>query len=372
MPRTTENNHVHENVWETLEFLVDLGTAQLQAGLTAGETVDSVRTCAAGLGLTDILVEISGKTLMIQHVDSDGHVSVRAGHVGSLSSINCEQLRRLDEVSVSVSEGRDTTAEAGRRVAAIGASSLPAWWTVGGLTLLAFCIGLQVGGTSRTAFCSAIVHLAASLVGLLNSRFGIAPLLGATLQSIVGAVLAAGFYFVGIVTLLEAAGCVAVSWMLLVPLPLLILLVVDLVTTNHLAAIARLSVLFLVMCGISVGAIVVLSVASAMTTQVPSNVDLPTLAIPLSLMFSILGAVANALANNGGRSLILPAAAIGLLTACCNQSLIHLAGLPAEWASTLSAVVLGLVVATWAKRSDYPAPVLALMGITGSSGFRVR
>lgn len=154
--------------------------------------------------------------------------------------------------------------------------------------------------------------------------------------------------------------------LLLVPLPLLILLVADLVTTNHLAAVARLSVLFLVLCGISVGAIAVLSMAGAITTETPSNVDLPTLAIPLSLLFSILGAVANALANSGGRSLILPAAVIGLLTACCNQSLIHLAGLPAAWSSTLSAVVLGVVAATWAKRSDYPAPVLALMGITGA------
>ncbi len=97
-----EKNHIHEDVWETLEFLVELGTAQLQAGLTAGETVDSVRDCAAGLGMDDVLVEISGKTLLVQHVDAAGHVSVRAGQVASLSSINCEQLRRLDEVSASV------------------------------------------------------------------------------------------------------------------------------------------------------------------------------------------------------------------------------------------------------------------------------
>lgn len=355
-----------EEIWRRLELLTDMGTAQLESGLGASRTIESMRSSAAGIDMPDLFVAVSGQSLTVQYVSADGTVSPRIGQAESVSTINCEHLRRLDEVSRAVSNRETDIDEANSRIREISASRMPAWWTVGGLTLLAFCIGLQVGGSLRMALCAAVVHLTAAVTGRYIGQFGIAPLFGSAVQSIAGAVVATLFYAIGVISVLEAAGAVAVSWMLLVPLPLVVILVVDIVTTNHLAAVARLSALILSLGGIIVGGAVVLSAAGAMDTQPPTEVDLPSLAIPLGLLVSILGAVGNALANSGGKALVLPAAVIGLVTASINQALLHLVGLSATWASTITAILLGLMVATWAKRSEYPTSVLALMGITGA------
>ena len=64
--------------------------------------------------------------------------------------------------------------------------------------------------------------------------------------------------------------------------------------------------------------------------------------------------------------LVLPAALLGLTTGAVNQFLLNIVGLPVLWASSFSAIVLGILSAVIAVRTGYPQQVLALMGFTGA------
>lgn len=72
------------------------------------------------------------------------------------------------------------------------------------------------------------------------------------------------------------------------------------------------------------------------------------------------------MANRGGTQLLLPAALIGGATAVVNQTLMLVVGVPAAWSGPIVSVLLGFCSALLAPRLAYPAPALALMGITGA------
>lgn len=357
-----ETELAEAEVWERLDVLLRLGTAQMEAGQSTSETIRNVKESAAGLGLHTAQVWITGRTVTVEYVDPQNRALSRTAAAAAIDAINCEHLRRLGLASTSMAEGRATPRQSRRLIDEATTFELPWWWTLGGLTLLAFCIGLQVGGTTVMALCAALVNLIASATARLTGRLGVTRLYAVALQCLAGAATTAALLGIGAVSWIEAVGCIAVSWTLLVPLPLVVSTVVDAVNADHLAAMARFASLALALGGIVLGGLIVVSAAGDLHSETADQIALPSLAIPLGLVFSMLGAISNA----GGRALLIPAAAVGLFTACCNQALIHWAGIPSAWASTISAAVLGFAVALWARRSAYPAPVLALMGITGA------
>jgi uncharacterized membrane protein YjjB (DUF3815 family) len=153
--------------------------------------------------------------------------------------------------------------------------------------------------------------------------------------------------------------------MLLVPLPLIVSAVVGAVNAKEVAATSRASPIVLTVGGLVLGGAIVVLAGRELTAPT-GDVNLPTLAIPLVLLFSALGAMANAIANLGARHLLPAAGVIGLLTAAGNLLLSRGAGLPSGWATALTAVALGFGAAWWSRRTDHAAAVLALMGITGA------
>lgn len=357
---------IETDLWKRLDVLLSLGTANLESGLSATETAQKLERAAEGWGLGNLTILAAGHYLTIEHVSADGRAQSRSGIAQSLDGINCERLRRLDLAVTRIAGGSVAPEEARRIVERASSSSLPWWWTVTGLAALAFCIGLQVSGNALMALCAAVVHLVVATAGIGLGSIGISRIYAVATQCVLGASIAWAFTAAGAISRLDAVGCIAVSWLLLVPLPLVISVIGDAVTTNHLAAATRLAALLMVGGGILLGGLIVVTVGEGLDLTHPGRITLPVLAIPLTLVFSMLGALANAVANNGGTALLLTAAGFGLFTATINQSLIHLVGMAPAWSSTVSAVVLGCAAALWSRRSPYPPSVLALMGITGA------
>ena len=332
--------------WERLDLLLHFAIADAEAGRATTDTVATIRACAAALGMPDLTVISSGRTFMLEHVLPSGEALTRVGSAATIDAIDCERLRRLGHVAADI-EGGHVRVDGIRRLidTAVG-TARPWWWAAAGMTVLAACIALQIGASPLAALLAAVLQVLVSAFGALAAtRASTLRLFVVATQCLVGAAFVATFHAVGALSWIEAATCLAVSWLLLIPLPSLLTLVVD---------------------GIVLGGGIVLTIADHLRLRGPGDFDLPTLAVPLVLVFSALGAMANGVANGGGRRLLLPAAAIGVATAACNQALIHLVGLDAPWASIASAVVLGAGAALWARVLPYPAPVLALVGITGA------
>ncbi len=353
--------------WERLDLLLHFAIADAEAGRATTDTVATIRACAAALGMPDLTVISSGRTFMLEHVLPSGEALTRVGSAATIDAIDCERLRRLGHVAADI-EGGHVRVDGIRRLidTAVG-TARPWWWAAAGMTVLAACIALQIGASPLAALLAAVLQVLVSAFGALAAtRASTLRLFVVATQCLVGAAFVATFHAVGALSWIEAATCLAVSWLLLIPLPSLLTLVVDAVNSEHLAAAARAAVSTLVVGGIVLGGGIVLTIADHLRLRGPGDFDLPTLAVPLVLVFSALGAMANGVANGGGRRLLLPAAAIGVATAACNQALIHLVGLDAPWASIASAVVLGAGAALWARVLPYPAPVLALVGITGA------
>lgn len=164
----------------------------------------------------------------------------------------------------------------------------------------------------------------------------------------------------------RALNQIAVSWLLLIPLPQVIGAVTDALDADFMSAVSRLGSVAMAAVGIAIGGAVTFGLGEVLGMDHPRLDSLPEFPWYLVLVFSALGAIGNAFANGGRTPLILPAAGIGMVTAAANQVLLNAAALTPLWANSLSAVVLGVLTVIIAKRTGDPQPVLALVGITGA------
>ena len=348
---------------EQEEVVAQLLAGLLNAGLSTSDAIALGRSAAVKLGLDAVEFVDLGRSVLIQHGHPDGQIRTVSRPVG-LDSINCEQLRALTLVCKQISAGKldiQTAPNAIQRAAAITANK---WWGVIGLTILAFCIALQVGADWMTALGASLVQVSVSLMGWIGGRIAIPRLFVVALQCMVCAIVAAGLVVTGLVAS-PGAVAIAVAWMLLVPQPQVINMVIDAINTLQLAALARFASVSVAMGGILIGGTAVIHIGRQFVTMVPDP-TLLSLSLPLALFFSLIGAMANAVANGGRMSLMLPAGVVGLLTAICNQFLTRGLEMHTAWAAGISAVLLGLVATFLARKSSYPASVLALMGMTAA------
>lgn len=210
---------IETDLWKRLDVLLSLGTANLESGLSATETAQKLERAAEGWGLGNLTILAAGHYLTIEHVSADGRAQSRSGIAQSLDGINCERLRRLDLAVTRIAGGSVAPEEARRIVERASSSSLPWWWTVTGLAALAFCIGLQVSGNALMALCAAVVHLVVATAGIGLGSIGISRIYAVATQCVLGASIAWAFTAAGAISRLDAVGCIAVSWLLLVPLP---------------------------------------------------------------------------------------------------------------------------------------------------------
>ncbi|QNP47926.1 threonine/serine exporter family protein [Diaphorobacter aerolatus] len=351
---------------EQLSMLLKLGVAQLGAGHLTSATVADVERAATACGLGQLTVLSTASTLAIEHAPPTQPVLGRVARVTQIDVINCEQLRKLAQVSRSIRSGRVDVGEADRQIDAATALSTPWWWSTIGATAVAFFVTLQVGVSPFVAMLAAILHALVTVLGAGVARLDFPRLFKFAVQAFFGGAIALVFVSAGVLTGNAAAACVAVSWAMLVPLPLVLGIAVDATSGEYQSALVRAVGIVVAVGGIAIGAMVATVLARSLPDIATTSVDLPIVPPLLAVLFCTLGAMANAFANSGGARLLVPAAIAGAVTGLCNQTLQHVVGVPSLWAGALSAALLGFLAVPCAKRAGYPAAVLALMGITGA------
>jgi uncharacterized membrane protein YjjP (DUF1212 family)/uncharacterized membrane protein YjjB (DUF3815 family) len=351
-----------------VDCLLRLALGLIEAGHPGSGALNITDSCARALGVGDVVLVDLGRTLSLQYVLPDGRSIVRTGTAATFGNVDCRAMKRLHRLVADLTAGRITAADLPDALDdALNRPGPPLWWRVAGMTVLAFAVAWQVGVGARAAAVAAALQVASSLVGAAAGRFGIPRVFGSAAQALLSGPLIVAAHAIGAVTWVDAAVCVAVPWMLIVPLPALVATVVDAVAESYGAATARAFVVVLTSGGLALGALVAIQLGARLDLAGgPRDLRLPVLPIALGLLFSAIGALANAMANGGGRDLLIPAAVIGVFTASVNLVLVHAVGLPATWASLGAAVTLGFVSAIWARFVPYPSAVLALMGITGA------
>ncbi|ALJ20059.1 threonine/serine exporter family protein [Microbacterium sp. No. 7] len=354
-----------DDVRQRLELLSALGLGFLESGQSGGQTSRVLTSCASLLGLAQASVTVFGRVVLTQaHAPDGGSVSV-SGAARTLDVIDCSRLRGLADVAARIGESarvdvlRDDVSRVRDR-ATNGAV------TTAGLTMLAVFITMQVGVLWQAWVTAAVLQLISSFVGLGASRVLMPRLFAAAVQSAAGGAVATALVLAGFVDPVGAAAAIAVTWLLILPLPQLISAVTDAIDADYLSAMSRAGSLAVTAVGIALGGVVTFALGELFHMEHPRIDDLPSMPWYLVLVFSGLGALSNALANGGRRSLILPALVLGVVTGATNQLLLRVVGLDALWASSLSGVVLGVVTVVFAARTGYPQQVLALMGITGA------
>lgn len=242
----------------------------------------------------------------------------------------------------------------------------PRWVVSCGMTLLAFFISMQLGVTWQAWVSAALAQAVASASGLAISGLKLPKLFAIALQSFAVGAFATLLVQLGFVDPVGAAVAIAVNWLLLLPLPQIVTAVADAIEANYLSSLTRIASIGVAAGGIVIGGELTFKLGDMLGMEHPTLDALPGLPWYLVLVFSALGAVANAFANGGRLPLVGPAAVVGVATGGMNQALLLVLGLPPLWASSLSAAALGLLSAALAVRTGYPYQVLALMGITGA------
>ncbi|GAA4401540.1 hypothetical protein GCM10023147_41210 [Tsukamurella soli] len=350
-----------------VDALLRLALGLIESGHPGSGALDIALSCARALGIGDVVIVDLGRTLSLQYLLPDGESVIRTGTAATFGTVDCRAMKRLHRLVADVVVGRiGADALPGALDDVLERPGPPLWWSVAGMTVLAFAVAWQVGVGARAAAVAAVLQVASSLVGALAARLGIPRVFGAATQALLCGPLIVAAHAIGVVTWVDAAACVGVPWMLIVPLPVLVATVVDAVAERYGAATARAFVVVLTSGGLALGALVVVQLGARLDIGGSRDLTLPVLPIALGLLFSAIGAMANAMANGGGRDLLIPAAVIGVFTAGVNLVLVHAVGLPADWATFGAAVTLGFVSAVWSRFVPYPAAVLALLGITGA------
>lgn len=357
-------------------FLASIGYGLLESGQTSGQTELALRRHGHRLGLNSLAVSSFGRMLILEAATDDGGTVSSSGAAKSLEAIDCTRLRELDRLAERTSAAPDAQLVgdasqqhmlAARRVAERLRATVTPWWvSTLGLTMLAFFISMQVGVSWQAWAAAALVQVVSASMGLAVGAIRMPRLFAIAVQSTAAGVFATLLVQWGFVDPVGAAAAIAVNWLLLLPLPQVIGAVTEAIDGDHLSAITRVASVGVAGIGIFIGGALTFELGEILGMEHPRLDGLPSMPWFLVLVFSALGAIGNAFANGGRLDLVLPAATLGLVTAAVNQALLWWAGLPALWASSLSAVVLGLLSARIALRTGYPTQVLALMGITGA------
>lgn len=359
-----------------LEFLSTLGYGLLESGQTTRQTERALEDYGRELGLERFVPNSFGRMLLVEAATADGSTVSISGAARSLDAIDCTRSRELNRVADETVAGdgrrsadageRDRLASARLAVQKLRDTATP-WWVVSlGMTLLAFFISMQLGVTWQAWVSAALVQVVTSAGGLAIAGLKLPKLFAIALQSSAAGAFATLLVQLGFVDPVGAAVAIAVNWLLLLPLPQVIGSVIDAIEADYLSALARIAGVAVAAGGIAIGGSLTFRLGEILGMEHPKLDALPGLPWYFVLVFSALGAVANAFANGGRLPLVYPAAVLGLATAAVNQTLLLVFGLPSLWAGSLSAVALGLFSAVLVARTGYPYQVLALMGVTGA------
>ncbi|MFT4088628.1 MAG: threonine/serine exporter family protein [Gordonia sp. (in: high G+C Gram-positive bacteria)] len=352
---------------DRVEAVLSLIVALIDSGYPTVEAFALGTRAARGLGIGDALLIDGGNTIGVQWVTADGEVIARTALASGLGGLNCRNMRQLSALGKEAAAGRLDPKSLISELADLAARPGPQWWvTTAGMSLLAFAIGLQVGIGVVPSLTIAVVQAFVTPLGVIGGRYAVQRVFLCGAQTIAAGLLMALAHLIGVVTWFQATTAIGVPWLLVVPLPILIGMVVDAVNEYPQAAVARLFVVALGGGGVALGVFAVMSLGTHLDGATPSSFDLPSLPIALGMFFSVVGAIANALANGGARHLLFPATVVALVTAGVNQFLLHVVGFTPSWSIICASVVLGLVSAVWSTHSSYPITVLALLGITGA------
>jgi uncharacterized membrane protein YjjP (DUF1212 family) len=397
MDQTSAQSLSASQVRHRLDFLANLAYGFLESGETAADVDPVIRRTGRALGIHNLGFNSFGRILLIDTTRDDGSTVSISGAARSLDLIDCTRARDLQRVaedlirdaegsrdghdaeaetissghgdSVRGDHGRrmdDALPEALERVLELRRSQTPWWIATAGTTMLAFCICMQVGVEWQGWVSAALVQLLSSLIGVLAGRWAMPRLFAVALQGCCVGALATLLVQLGFVDPVGAAAAIAVAWLILVPLPQVIGAVTDAIEADYVSATTRVASVLVAGVGLVVAGAFTFWLGEVLHMEHPRIDELPTLPWFLVLIFSALGAIANALANGGRASLVLPAAGLGIITGAVNQVGLHVMGLPTVWSSSLAGVVLGVLAALWARRTGFPQQVLALMGITGA------
>jgi len=359
-----------------LDFLSSLGRGLLESGETTGQTEEALGRYGRRLGLDGLVLNSFGRMLLLEAVTHDGGTVSLSGAARSLDAIDCTRARELHRLAEETAEeapgwqsaaaARERLASARQAVEQLRDTATP-WWVVTlGLTMLAFFISMQLGVTWQAWVSAALVQTVTSLAGVAISGLKLPRLFAITVQSCAAGAFATLLVQLGFVDPVGAAAAIAVNWLLLLPLPQIIGAVTDAIESDYLSSMTRVASVAVAAGGIVIGGGFTFALGEMLGMAHPRLDALPSLPWYLVLVFSALGAMANAFANGGRLPLVGPAALLGVVTGAVNQVLLLVVGLPAVWANSLSAVVLGLLSAALVARTGYPYQVLALMGITGA------
>ncbi|MFF0488654.1 threonine/serine exporter family protein [Nocardia sp. NPDC004068] len=363
----TDTGTREQRVWATLDFLTGLAAAMIESGYATDATHQTVTACAAAMGVEPVTFAGAGRMVTVEYVFADRRAATRTRVAATLDSFDCDRMKRLKNVARAVvTEGLDPGAAQARLAAAeLGPPPWPWWFLPFGGALLSLCIALQVGG-SVAAACAAAVALPP--VWALGRGLGViaVPRLYATaLQTVLAGALGVGAHLIGVIAVSEAAVVIATVWVLLVPMPQLVATAADAVNADTVTATARAASSLLAVGGMVLGGALVVTMVERAALR-PVDPHLPVLPVWLAVLFSVLGAVGNAVFNSGAKDLLIPAAVAGLFTATTNQCLIHLAHVSPDWSGSVAAVVLGFAAAATAERLRVPISALILVGITGA------
>ncbi|WP_291477831.1 threonine/serine exporter family protein [Corynebacterium sp.] len=365
-----------KEIRDCLGVLADLACGFLESGQPGWRVGETLTACADARGLTGFGFTTVGRLVIVEASLPDGGTVTVTTSAKALDLIDCTRSWRLhrlaEEIASPTGHGAGHGAVPGdigalrTEVARLRSISTPWWAVAGGTTMLAFVISMQLGVGWQSWVAAAVVQMLTAFCGQALTVLKLPELFAAVVKSAVAGTLATVLVLVDVLDPVAAAAAIAVNWLLLVPLPQIIGAMSDVIDGDYLSAVTRAGSVVVTAFGITISGIYVFALGEVLDMDHPLIGEVPGLPWYLALVFSALGALANAFANGGWLRLAFPAMTVGVVTGVVNQFLLVVVGASAVWAAAGASTVLGAVAVLMAVRTGYPDQVFTLMGVTGA------
>ncbi|GAB3556913.1 threonine/serine exporter family protein [Spelaeicoccus albus] len=349
----------------TLDFALRLGETMLRAGASNLDVETSIIAACAACGLEDLDVELTYQSIIVHYTTADGRPLTVLG-VNRGESINYGRLAAVHRLVLDLVAGKLDQVGAAARLDAIIAQPKPfnRWLVTVVWAVLAGTLTVLIGGGWIGAAVGTIITFVMSLVGRQLQKTGIPYFFVALATAAVTTTVAMALARLGVP--LGPQFVVSAGIMLLLPTITFVSTVQDAISGFPITAAGRLVNVFVVLAAIVAGVGVGLAIGQAIGLK---EIDVligrgspalarSLLAIILSFVVSVLGAVG----NQSLRRLVVPSGLIGMIGYIVWISLGLL-----DWGNVLVAAIAAAVVAGLARivtdRRDAPALVVIVPGL---------
>jgi uncharacterized membrane protein YjjP (DUF1212 family) len=347
---------------ETIQFGLRLGELLLRSGAGTREVEASLIAVITALGLSDIEVDITSQSILLQHAPP-GRPPMVAVRVCRTESRDHSRLVAAHRLVADLAGGRCTRAEARIRLDEIETSHKPwpRWMVSVAYGVLAAAVCVVVGGGPKAMVMALATSIVLDRLGRMLARAGVQPFFVTFIGSTAASVMTVLAVRAELLSIRDASAVIAGGIVVLLPGRLLVSTFEDAINGFPVTASGRMLSVMLTGAAIISGVAVGLGLARRM--DIVLQVDVAggsATKVWVGVIAAGVASLSSAITHRTRLALLIPAVTVGVVGYATFQALVANGFASRVTATAVAAVVIGIGGSLWASWLKAPSIVISV------------